>query len=62
MGVLLPIAGVSINIWLLIAIGGVVGLLSGLLGVGGGFRAGGTGGGTRTTTGGGAAGGAAGAP
>jgi uncharacterized membrane protein YfcA len=37
MGVLLPIAGVSINIWLLIAIGGVVGLLSGLLGVGGGF-------------------------
>jgi uncharacterized membrane protein YfcA len=37
MDVLLPIAGVSINIWLLIAIGGVVGLLSGLLGVGGGF-------------------------
>jgi uncharacterized membrane protein YfcA len=37
MGVLLPVAGISINIWLLIAVGGVVGLLSGLLGVGGGF-------------------------
>ncbi len=37
MGVLLPIAGVSINVWLLVAIGGLVGLLSGLLGVGGGF-------------------------
>jgi uncharacterized protein len=37
MGILLPVAGISINVWLLIAIGGLVGLLSGLLGVGGGF-------------------------
>ncbi len=37
MRVLLPIAGIGINIWLVVAIGGIVGLLSGLLGVGGGF-------------------------
>lgn len=33
----LPIAEVSVNLFLLIGIGGVVGLLSGLFGVGGGF-------------------------
>ncbi len=33
----LPVAGVSINLFLLIGAGGVVGFLSGLLGVGGGF-------------------------
>jgi uncharacterized protein len=37
MHILLPIAGLSINTFLLIAIGGVIGVLSGLLGVGGGF-------------------------
>jgi len=37
MNILLPIAGISINIWLIVVIGAVVGLLSGLLGVGGGF-------------------------
>lgn len=37
MRILLPIAGISINIFLLIAAGGLVGVLSGLLGVGGGF-------------------------
>lgn len=37
MHILLPIAGININLWLLVAIGGMVGLLSGLLGVGGGF-------------------------
>jgi uncharacterized protein len=37
MRILLPVAGISINIFLLIAAGGVVGVLSGLLGVGGGF-------------------------
>src|SRR5271169_2857704 len=35
--VLLPVAGVSINISLLVSIGLVIGFLSGLLGVGGGF-------------------------
>jgi hypothetical protein len=35
--VFLPIAGVSINISLLVSIGMVIGFLSGLLGVGGGF-------------------------
>ncbi len=35
--ILLPIAGIDVNIWLAVAIGGVIGLLSGLLGVGGGF-------------------------
>lgn len=37
MHILLPIAGLSINAFLLIAIGAVIGILSGLLGVGGGF-------------------------
>ncbi|MDR0808191.1 MAG: sulfite exporter TauE/SafE family protein [Gemmobacter sp.] len=33
----LPIAEVSVNAWLLIGIGGIVGFLSGMFGVGGGF-------------------------
>jgi uncharacterized protein len=33
----LPIAEMSVNVWLLLAMGGAVGFLSGLLGVGGGF-------------------------
>ncbi|MBL9058209.1 MAG: sulfite exporter TauE/SafE family protein, partial [Rhodobacteraceae bacterium] len=33
----LPIAEVSVNVFLLLGIGGVVGFLSGLFGVGGGF-------------------------
>jgi hypothetical protein len=37
MRILLPVAGLSINVFLLVAVGGVIGLLSGLLGVGGGF-------------------------
>ncbi len=37
MPVYLPIAGVSVNLFLLIGAGGAVGFLSGLLGVGGGF-------------------------
>lgn len=37
MDILLPIAGISINAWLLVGIGVLVGMLSGLLGVGGGF-------------------------
>jgi uncharacterized membrane protein YfcA len=37
MRILLPIAGLSINVLLLVVVGGVIGLLSGLLGVGGGF-------------------------
>ena len=37
MPVLLPVAGISISLPLLIAAGGVVGLLSGMFGVGGGF-------------------------
>jgi uncharacterized membrane protein YfcA len=37
MEILLPIAGISVSVWLVIMIGGVIGLLSGLLGVGGGF-------------------------
>lgn len=37
MRMLLPIAGIGINIWLVVIIGATVGLLSGLLGVGGGF-------------------------
>ena len=37
MRVLLPIAGIGVHIWLVIAIGCVIGLLSGLLGIGGGF-------------------------
>lgn len=35
--ILLPVAGVVVSGWALIAIGGIIGLLSGLLGVGGGF-------------------------
>ncbi|HVN05262.1 MAG TPA: sulfite exporter TauE/SafE family protein [Bryobacteraceae bacterium] len=37
MHIFLPVAGISINIWVLIAAGALVGFLSGLLGVGGGF-------------------------
>ncbi len=37
MSVFLPGAGISINSWILIGAGGLVGFLSGLLGVGGGF-------------------------
>ena len=37
MDLYLPVAGISINLFLLIGIGGVIGLLSGLVGVGGGF-------------------------
>lgn len=37
MQIYLPIAEVSVNIFLLLGIGGVVGLLSGMFGVGGGF-------------------------
>ncbi len=35
--ILLPVAGIGVNLWVVVAIGGVIGLLSGLLGVGGGF-------------------------
>ena len=37
MSIFLPVAGVSINLFLLVGAGAVVGFLSGLLGVGGGF-------------------------
>lgn len=37
MQVYLPIAEVSVNAWLLLGIGGIVGILSGMFGVGGGF-------------------------
>ena len=37
MSIFLPIAGISIRIWILLGAGGLVGFLSGLLGVGGGF-------------------------
>ncbi len=37
MYILLPVAGISINLFLVVAVGAVVGLLSGLVGVGGGF-------------------------
>ena len=37
MEIFLPVAGVSVNIFLIIGLGGIVGLLSGLFGVGGGF-------------------------
>jgi len=37
MWIFLPVAVISINIWILIGAGGLVGFLSGLLGVGGGF-------------------------
>jgi len=37
MTIFLPVAGISISIWILVAAGSLVGFLSGLLGVGGGF-------------------------
>ena len=37
MSIFLPVAGISINLFLLIGAGSMVGFLSGLLGVGGGF-------------------------
>jgi uncharacterized membrane protein YfcA len=37
MDLFLPIAGISINLFVLVAVGAVVGFLSGLVGVGGGF-------------------------
>ncbi|MGB2678259.1 MAG: sulfite exporter TauE/SafE family protein [Candidatus Acidiferrum sp.] len=37
MHLLLPVAGISINLFLLVAVGALVGFLSGLVGVGGGF-------------------------
>ncbi|MEJ2368546.1 MAG: sulfite exporter TauE/SafE family protein [Acidobacteriota bacterium] len=37
MSILLPVAGISINLFLLIGVGGLVGFLSGMFGVGGGF-------------------------
>lgn len=37
MSVYLPIAGMAVNVYLLLGLGGVVGFLSGLFGVGGGF-------------------------
>lgn len=37
MDIYLPIAGVSVNAFVIVALGGVVGLLTGMVGVGGGF-------------------------
>jgi len=37
MSIFLPVAGISIDVWVLVGAGGLVGLLTGLLGVGGGF-------------------------
>ena len=37
MDIFLPVAGISINVWILVGAGSLVGFLSGLLGVGGGF-------------------------
>src|SRR5512143_2137190 len=37
MKVYLPIAGMSINVFILLGLGGLVGFMSGLFGVGGGF-------------------------
>ena len=37
MQIYLPIAEVSVNMFLLLGIGGLVGILSGMFGVGGGF-------------------------
>ena len=37
MRILLPIAGIGVHLWTVVGIGGIIGLLSGLLGIGGGF-------------------------
>lgn len=37
MWILLPIAGIGVHLWTVVAIGAIIGLLSGLLGIGGGF-------------------------
>jgi hypothetical protein len=37
MWILLPIAGIGVSIWMVVTISGAIGLLSGLLGIGGGF-------------------------
>ncbi len=37
MRILLPIAGITVHLWTVVGIGGIIGLLSGLLGIGGGF-------------------------
>ena len=37
MDIYLPIAGLSVNIFVIILLGGAVGMLSGMFGVGGGF-------------------------
>ena len=37
LSVFLPVAGSSVSVWVLLALGGIVGFLSGLFGVGGGF-------------------------
>src|SRR5688500_20412950 len=37
MDIYLPVAGISVNALVIIALGGVVGLLTGMVGVGGGF-------------------------
>ena len=37
MDIYLPIAGLSVNALLIVALGGLVGVLSGMFGVGGGF-------------------------
>lgn len=37
MSIFLPVAGISIDVWVLVGAGALVGLLTGLLGVGGGF-------------------------
>ena len=37
MQIFLPIADISVDLWLLLGLGGVVGFLSGMFGVGGGF-------------------------
>ena len=39
MQIYLPIAEVSVNAFTLVGLGGIVGLMSGLFGVGGGFTA-----------------------
>jgi len=37
MHIYLPIAGLSVNVLVIVGLGGLVGLLSGMFGVGGGF-------------------------